>query len=261
MAAQARGAHLGDLTWPEAERRLRDGPMVILPFGAGAKEHGPHLPLSTDRLVMEYLAGIAIDSLPVVVAPPILHGWFPAFKEFPGTAIDDPDIFYRYVLETAQSLVRHGAKRVLFLNTGITRSTGIPIAMAARTLQAQARVPTMVGSWDDLETAETDALTTQRVGGHADDIETSVVLALRPDLVHMDRAVRDYRTDTSAAYPGYRPSGYSRRAGDLWFSETGVTGDPTLATAEKGRRALRIMTQQWMKALRGFAGSPLPAGK
>src|SRR5512134_3423007 len=73
VAAQARGAFLGDLTWPEAERRLRDAPLVIVPFGAGAKEHGPHLPLSTDRLVMEYLSATAVDSLPVVVAPPILH--------------------------------------------------------------------------------------------------------------------------------------------------------------------------------------------
>ena len=260
-AAQPRGVYLGDLTWPEAERRLHDAPMVILPFGAGAKEHGPHLPLAADRLVMEYLSSVAVDSLPVVVAPPILHGWFPAFSEFPGITIDDPDVFWHYVLEAARSLVRHGARRVVFLNTGITRSTGIPISIAARMLHSQERVPTLVISWDDLETAATKALSTQRAGGHADEIETSVVLALRPDLVHMDRAVRDYGADSGAAYPGYRPSDFSRRAGDPEFSATGVFGDPTLATAEKGRRALAIMVEQWLKALRGFATSATPGGR
>jgi creatinine amidohydrolase len=261
-AAQAKGAFLGDLTWPEAERRLRAAPVVILPFGAGAKEHGPHLPLSTDRIVMEYLVAVAADSLPVVVAPPILHGWFPAFAQFPGLTIDDPDVFWHYVLESARSLVKHGARRIVFLNTGVARSTGIPIALAARTLYSQERVPTLVVSWDDLETPATKALTTERGGTHADDLETSIVLALRPELVHMDRAVRDYRvSDTTVAYPGYRPTDYSRRAGDPDYSTTGLSGDPTLATAEKGRRALAIMTLQWLKALRGFASAPLSNAK
>jgi creatinine amidohydrolase/Fe(II)-dependent formamide hydrolase-like protein len=88
-----------------------------------------------------------------------------------------------------------------------------------------------------------------------------VVLALRPELVHMDRAVRDYRGHAGAAYPGYRPSDFSGQPGDPDFSATGVFGDPALATAERGREALGIMTQQWMKALRGFASSPLPSGK
>ena len=235
VAAQSLGAYLGDLTWPEAERRLREAPMVILPFGAGAKEHGPHLPLASDRLEMEYFARVAVDSLPVIVAPPILHGWFPAFAEFSGVTIDDPDVFSHYMLEAARSLVRHGARRVVFLNTGVTRSTGIPIALVARTLHAQERVPTLVISSDDLDAPEIKALLSQRAGSHADERETSMILALRPDLVHMDRAVRDYRiADTSAKYPGYRPSDCSRKQGDPDYSATGLSGDPTLATAEKG---------------------------
>lgn len=129
-SAQPRGVYLGDLTWPDAERWLRDAPLVILPFGAGAKEHGPHLPLASDRIAMEYLTKVAVDSMPVVVAPPILHGWFPAFAAFPGLTIEDPDVFWHYVLQAARSLVKHGARRVVFLNTGVTRSTGIPIALA-----------------------------------------------------------------------------------------------------------------------------------
>ncbi|HSA55731.1 MAG TPA: creatininase family protein [Gemmatimonadaceae bacterium] len=257
--AQRPGAYLAELTWPDAERRFREAPVVIVPFGAGAKEHGPHLPLSTDQIVLEHLLETAVDSLPVLVAPPILHGWFPAFREFPGTGIDDPDVFREYVLEVARSLVRHGARRVVFLNTGITRSTGLPLGIVARQLHTTTRAPTLLVSWDDLETAETDRLAQQRAGGHADEIETSIVLALRPELVRMDRAVTDYGSATGTVAPGYRPSNFSRNRNDPEFSETGVFGDPRLATVEKGRRALAIMRTEWLKALRNFATVALPA--
>lgn len=256
--AQRPGAFLSELTWPEAEQRFRDAPIVIVPFGAGAKEHGPHLPLGADQIMLDHLLQMAVDSLPVLVAPSILHGWFPAFREFPGTGIDDPDVFWHYALEVGRSLVRHGAKRVLFLNTGISRSTGIPLGIAARQLHSSTRVPTLLVSWDDLETSAFATIAEQRAGSHADEIETSIVLVLRPDLVHMDRAVTDYRSAPTSASPGYRPSDFSRTRGDPDFSETGVFGDPRLATVDKGRRALAIMHAQWLKALRGFAAAPLP---
>ncbi len=192
LKAQSQGAYLGHLTWPDAAQRLRDAPLVVVPFGAGAKEHGPHLPMNADQVVLQYLLEQAVDSLPVVVAPPILHGWFPAFRAFPGTEVSDPNIFTRYVLEVAQSLVAHGAQRVVFLNTGIRNATGLPIAIAARELRVQTGTPTLVVSWDDLETDELAALEEQRTGGHADEIETSIHLVLQPQLVHMERAVASY---------------------------------------------------------------------
>ena len=256
VSAQTRGAYLGDLTWADAERMMREAPVVVVPFGAGAKEHGLHLPMNADAKVMEYLCRQAVDSLPVVVAPPILHGWFPAFREFPGTEIADPDVFADYVLAVAKSLVEHGAQRIVFLNTGIATATGLPLSIAARELRAQTGTPTLVVSWGDLETEETAALHQQRAGGHADEIETSIHLVLQPGLVHMDRARVDYRGAGGAAAPGYRPGMYSRNPRDPDYSETGHIGDPTLATVEKGRRALQIMTTQWLKALGGFSEAP-----
>lgn len=253
LPAQRPGAYLSELTWPDAERRLREAPLVIVPFGAGAKEHGPHLPLGTDQIVLEHLLETAVDSLPVLVAPPILHGWFPAFREFPGTGIENPDVFREYVLEIGRFLVRQGAQRVVFLNTGITRSTGLPLGVVARQLHSATRVPTLLVSWDDLETAETDRIAQQRAGGHADEIETSIVLALRPQLVHMDRAVTDYGDTTLVRGAGYRPSDFSRNRNDPEYTETGIFGDARLATVEKGRRALAIMRTEWLKSLRSFA--------
>jgi creatinine amidohydrolase len=259
--AQGSGAYLGDLSWPEARERLREAPLVVLPFGAGAKEHGPHLPMNADRVVMDYLCRQAVDSLPVVVAPAILHGWFPAFREFPGTEVADPSVFERYVFEVALSLVRQGAKRVVFLNTGIARATGLPISIAARETRVQTGTPTLVVSWDDLETEDMERLQEQRAGGHADELETSIHLYLQRDLVRMDLAVTDYGNELPKDYPGYQPGLFSSNRGDPEFSETGLYGDPTLADVEKGKRALGIMTRQWLLALRGFSAAPLVEGR
>ena len=258
LEAQTIGAHLGDLTWPEAAEWLAEAPLVIIPMGAGAKEHGPHLPLRTDQLMLEHLMSVAVDSLPVVVAPPVLHGWFAAFEQWPGTHIGDPDVFRRYMEEIARSLVRYGARRIVFLNTGVRNATGLPISVAAREIRTELGVPTLVVSWGDLETPEIDELAEQRVGGHGDEMETSIVLHFRPDLVHMERAVTDYRGAGAEPIPGYRPGIFSRDPSDPDYSTTGIFGDPTLATAEKGRRAVAIMTREWLRTLRLFAEVPAP---
>ena len=182
------GAFLGDLTWPEAEERLSAAPLVILPFGAGAKEHGPHLPMNADAVVLDFLCRLTVDSLPVVVAPPILHGWFPAFRGFPGTEVADPSVFQSYVMEVALSLVENGAQRLVILNTGIEKATGLPLAIVAREIRVQTGTPTMLVSWDDLETAEVETFQEQEWGGHADEMETSIHLFLQPHLVRMDEA-------------------------------------------------------------------------
>lgn len=251
------GAYLGDLSWPEAEARLKQAPVVILPFGPAAKEHGPHLPLNADAKVMEYLCEQAVTSLPVVVAPPILHGWFPPFRQFPGTEVADGTVFIKYVDAVARSLVRSGARRLVFLNTSISKAAGLPLSMVARDLREQTGTATLVVSWDDLETDEYRALETQVRGTHADEIETSIHLVLQPQLVHMEKAVADYGRDTPKDYAGYQPGLFSRDPRDPAYSETGVFGDPTRATAEKGRKALAILTTQWLKALRGFSEASL----
>lgn len=252
------GAFLGDLTWTEAEARLAQAPVVVLPVGAGAKEHGPHLPMNADAVVLEYLCQAAVDSLPVVVAPPILHGWFPAFRAFPGTEVADPAAFEAYVMEVARSLVKNGARRLVILNTGIRLATGLPLGVVAREIRVQTGIPTLLVSWDDLEPPEMEALAEQEYGGHADEIETSIHLVLQPERVHMDRAVPGLRPEGPRPGPGYRPGYLSRDPGDPDYAPSGVSGDPTLATAEKGREALSLLTREWIEALRSFAQAPLP---
>jgi creatinine amidohydrolase len=251
------GAYLGELSWPEAEARFASSPVVILPFGAGAKEHGPHMPMNADRVVMDFLLEHAVASRDVVIAPPILHGWFPAFRDFPGTEVADPNVFQAYVQEVAMSLVRQGAQRIVFLNTGISRATGLPISVAAREIRVETGVPTLVVSWDDLETDEVAELQEQEVGGHGDEIETSINLYLQPALVNMELAVQDYGDRTPKEYGGYQPGRLTRDEHDPLFTESGIFGDATLANADKGEKALAILAREWLKSIDGFSRVPL----
>lgn len=250
------GAYLGNLSWPEAEVRIQQSPIVVIPFAAGAKEHGAHLPMNADQVVMEYLVDQAVAAADIIVAPPILHGWFPAFRGFSGTEVKEPAVFGEYVYQVALSLAQQGANRIVFLNTGISNATGLPIAIVAREIRVQTGVPTLVISWNDLETAEVETFTEQREGGHGDEIETSINLYLQPDKVNMALAVRDYGDRPEKDYPGYEPGLFARNPSDPRFSASGIYGDATLATREKGERALAIMTAEWLRALDGFAAVP-----
>ncbi len=255
MFAQ-KGAYLGHLSWIAAEERMKNTPIVIIPFGAGAKEHGPHLPMNADQAVMDYLIEQAVSAENVIVTPPVLHGWFPAFRGFPGTEVSDPDVFRQYVQQIAESLVRQGAQRIVFLNMGIFRATGLPLSIAAREVRVETGVPTLVVNWDDLETDEAASVFEQKSGGHADEVETSINLYLQPEKVDMSLAIKDYREHLKKEYGGYRPGLFSKDKSDPFYSESGLSGDPTLATAEKGKKVLQIMSKEWLSILRGFATSP-----
>ena len=71
----------------------------------------------------------------------------------------------------------------------------------------------------------------------------------------------DYGIPGKKDYPGYQPELFSRDPKDPAYSKTGLFGDPTKATAEKGKRVLGIMTANWIKILKGFAKTPLIIGK
>ena len=129
--------------------------------------------------------------------------------------------------------------------------------MAAREIRNETGVPTLVVSWDDLEDAQYDALQEQKYGGHADEMETSINLFLQPDLVQMNKAVVDYGQRPPKDYPGYQPGLYSVDPEDPDYSATGLTGDPTKASAEKGKKALEILTANLIKAIEGFSKTPL----
>src|SRR5579864_8419842 len=156
LSEPLRGVYLERLTWTEAEPLLRADPLVVIPVGAGAKEHGPHLPLGTDRIMADYLARRLAERVPVVVMPTVVYGYFPHFSPFPGSTHLEASTFQAMMTELVLSLHRHGPRRFLFLNTGV--STYPVLEIVARDLDRVHRLLVAVTRIGDLGAQRTTGL-------------------------------------------------------------------------------------------------------
>jgi creatinine amidohydrolase len=243
-----RGAWIEDLTWPEVEARLRADAPVLVPVGAIAKEHGHHLPMKTDWLVARELATSVAAALPVLVAPIVSQGYYPAFTRYPGSQHLSAETFSAVMRELLAKLIADGARRIAVLNTGV--STEEPLQIVVRDLLAATSVRIAVADIRQLGAAVRRG-GGQTLGGHGDEWETSSILAIEPGLVRMDRAVEDYGAMLAEPKTVFRrPTRFSGDpAGGPDYSKTGVRGDPTLATAEKGRALLAEMARELIEGL------------
>jgi creatinine amidohydrolase len=219
------GLFLRDLSWLEAEKVLTPERVVVLPIGAAAKEHGPHLRLDNDERLAEGYARLVAARADVVVAPTLTFHFYPAFVEYPGSTTLRLETARDLTVDVVRSLARHGPRRFYALNTGV--STVRALAPAAETLAAEGisfRYTDVLASLAPIE----KAVMQQEGGTHADEIETSIMLVLAPDRVDMTKATRDYSpVGTGGLTRDPRGKGT--------YSPTGTWGDPTLATADKGR--------------------------
>ena len=213
------GAWLEDLTWPEAKARFEANDIVVIPIGAASKAHGPHLPLKTDALTARALAQRLIEELPVVAAPIVGFGYYPAFRAFAGSQHLSAATFKALLVELLDNLRDHGVRRIVVLNTGVSTEKSIDETVAAA---GDVLVLHMRGLG-----AAADKLLDEPEGGHADERETSVMLALEPRSVRLDRLALDGP-----------------------FERTGATGDPRAATAFKGERILAARVGDMVAALR-----------
>ena len=224
--ANTTSAWLEQISWYQAADALKPDTVVVIPLGAAAKEHGPHLKLSNDAMLADYLVRRVADATVVVVAPPLNYHFYPAFQEYPGSTSLAANTARDLTSDVVRSLSRHGPRRFYVLNTGI--STARPLAASAQALLDEGilmRYTNLEGILD----AAARGIREQEGGSHADEIETSMMLHIDPRSVDMSKAVKDYG-------PRSTPFGLTRRAGGTGtYSPTGIWGDPTLATAEKGR--------------------------
>jgi creatinine amidohydrolase len=222
-----KGIRLADIMWQQAADVLRPETVVVIPLGAGSKEHGPHLKLGNDAILAEYLTRRVLDASDVVVAPTLSYHFFPAFTEYPGSTSLTLETARAVTSEAASSLSKYGPRRFYVLNTGV--STTRALEPAARVLAAQGILLGYTNLAARLERASA-AVRQEEGGTHADEVETSMMLYIDPASVDMRRAVKDYTPS-----PGPSLQLTRRRGGPGTFSESGVWGDPTLATREKGR--------------------------
>lgn len=222
---KAKGILLEDLTWVEAEKLLNGDTVVVIPIGAASKEHGPHLRLKNDWILAEYLKRRVLAASQVVIAPTVPYHFYPAFIEYPGSTTLRLETARDLMVDICRSLARHGPRRFYALNTGV--STLRALKPAAEQLAAE-RITLHYTDILKITGPVEKAVGKQEGGTHADEIETSMILYMDPASVDMKKAVKDYHP------PG--KGGLTRDPrGEGTYSATGIWGDPTLATREKGR--------------------------
>ena len=247
-----RGLRLADLTWQHAESVLKPETVVVIPLGAGAKEHGPHLKLSSDAIASDYLTRRVLDAADVVVAPSLAYHYFPAFIEYPGSTSLTLETARALTVEAVNALARFGPRRFYILNTGV--STTRALEPAARLLATQGILLTFTDLAGRLDRIS-GPLRQEEGGTHADEVETSMMLYVDPDSVDMRRAVKEYNPSTG-------PLQLTRRRGAPGtLSESGVWGDPTLATRDKGRVIVEGLVAAILEDIETLrrARPPLPA--
>jgi creatinine amidohydrolase len=232
------------LTWDAVAARIGNGAAAILPIGAGAKEHGFHLPMNTDRIQAEWLAARLAGRIDGLIWPTVAYGHYPAFVDYAGSCSVSAPLFEALIQEIAAGIVGHGCRALFVLDTGIS------------TLAPVDRALTRLGSPDALHLKAHDGpryrhaaaeLAEQSHGSHADELETSHMLALAPHLVSMARA------EASPALQHETPGPLTRSdIASPNYSRSGSFGDPTLATRAKGEILLAAMVDDMVEQATAF---------
>jgi creatinine amidohydrolase len=223
------------LTWPEMNEAIAAQKLVILPTGS-TEQHGRHLPLDVDLFLCESVClevgRRAADQ--VLVLPPIAYGLNMHHIDFPGTIHIEPETFIAFCLNVTKSVAYHGFEKILLVN-GHGSNTPLVDLVARKTVLATNSLCFACNYFAFLREAF-EAVRESEVVAHADELETSLYLHLAPERVRMDLAVKDddrrgrfLSSDSTGSYPV--------RFNDYWgrWTKTGVHGDATKATAEKGR--------------------------
>jgi creatinine amidohydrolase len=258
-------------TWLELrELAARDDIVVVIPT-ATLEDHGYHLPIDTDVRLIEAIGARAVERFnsgghgAAMLFPTAVHGYTPHHMDFPGTVTLRWNVFVESLLDCGRSLCRHGFDRILIVNG---HGSNAPLVdLAARLINLEHRGAVCMASTLYLTTPESiELIETERSsepGGmsHACELETSIYLALEPDLVQMDKAVREipnWNENVHNDWPGGGPLSYWPH----WsaFSESGVMGDPTLATAEKGRAFLERACEEAAQFIAEVAHRPHAPG-
>jgi creatinine amidohydrolase len=242
IIARDKGILLEDLTWQEAGKALRPDTVVVIPIGSASKEHGPHLKLKTDWLLAEYFKREILRRVDVVIAPTVNYHFYPAFIEYPGSISLRLETARDLLVDICRSLSRYGPRKFYALNTGV--STMRPLEQTAKILAPEG---IEVRYTDMIKLTElVEAQVRKGVGGtHADEIETSMMLFIAPATVEMSKAVRDYHP---SAEDGLTRDPDGRGS----YSVSGIFGDATLATRQKGEIVVRVIVDGILQEIQRF---------
>ena len=228
------------LTWSEARERAAENTVVIVPVAA-IEQHGYHLPIDVDNVLVEHVTEqAALRSEGAILTAPMIHYGFNEHNMgFPGTISIREYVFIDFCYDVAHSLVRQGYARIVFVNGHGSNQMLCNLA-ARRIVNTTGALACAVAHWALAKDAVDRLRESEFPGGmaHAGEFETAMYQYLKPELVDMSKA-GDRETpsrlnkyvydDLFGSGPVHLVNRWSR------VTESGVEGDPRLATPEKGK--------------------------
>ena len=229
---------IGEISSEDFMNAVDESAVVILPVGA-VEEHGWHLPLNTDTIQPKSVAEDVANRLEkegytILIAPTINYGNCRSTANFPGTISISTDSLQSMVFDILTEFMRHGIKNIVVLSGHAGRNHMAALRIAAESALEVGNAKIMVLS--DYDIAYKDlGKTVPADDGHAGMLETSRVMAIRPELVKPDRT----RGDSHPKFPPYRVL----RNAEKYFP-TGYMGYPDRATAELGKKSNESIAQQ-----------------
>jgi creatinine amidohydrolase len=250
------------LAWPEVAEMSRDDRVCLVPV-ATLEDHGHHLPIDADLRIVAEICRRACEEAPdeTVLLPAIPHGYSPHHMDFPGPITIGWDTFTRYLVDVGTSLAHHGFRRILYLNGHGSNQNLVEMAARLVTVERPEVIaaaafylssPEALRAIDDVRESERGGM------AHACELETSIYLAIEPEAVDMDLAV-DERSYPEGQHAWLDWSDGSLKVMPWWssFSRTGVQGQPTLATPEKGKALLDAAVRECVEYVRELRARPL----
>ncbi|MDQ0390824.1 creatininase family protein [Labrys monachus] len=247
--------HWLDMTTEEFRTSDTASWIAVLPVAA-IEQHGPHLPVGTDALIMQgyldrTLSHIPAD-IPATFLPVQTIGKSNEHLEFPGTLSLSAETAIRAWVEIGESVHRAGVRKLLIVNSHGGNASVMDIV--ARELRVRHGMLAAFTSWSLFGyPAETFGVDEMRLGIHAGEIETALMLEFRPDLVHMDKAA-DFRPVTYEMEASFRHLRTGRPGGFGWMAQDlhpeGAAGDASKATPDHGAVSARFGAAALVELLR-----------
>jgi len=237
---------LHEMTWPEAERIALETSIVMVPMGS-TEQHGPHLPEGTDTFVPARLAEIVAEATGVPIAPPV---WFSTCEQhmgFSGTISLRPTTLILLLRDICESLGRHGFRDVVLLNGHLRGAEPTLLAAIDEIQLALPELKIWAVDLNQIAIEELREACESDVFPHAEELEASQMLVIRPDLVHLEQAVDVDGDATAGPTRGFPRGGIAQRLTADEFrqaSPAGILGLATRGTALKGRAILDAQARQ-----------------
>lgn len=250
-----------NLSYPSVHEQ-NENAVVVLPLGA-IEQHGPHMAVSTDTDLVTYIARAAEELLPakVLLCPTLPFGSSHHHLSFGGTISINPALYTNVIVDLVGSLLRNGFRRIVLLNGHGGNVTPVKQALAILSKDYDEAFPAniaLVTYWElGGKSFAGEAPMESPALSHACEYETSMMLHLFPEKVWMEKAERAGRPASNGYIPWeddepYRGVTLFRQT--AFISSNGSSGEPQLATAEKGKHLICKATEALASFLGEFAG-------